>query len=202
MVLFDGEESCAKSFRNLAGVAVLHADDVGVADLVGAGRIVISEAALGAPDREGGGQVNARQVIIRPVISEKSYALLAANKYTFRVHERANKTQVRQAVEEIFGVRVTGVRTAWVKPKPKRRGLSKGTRRQWKKAIVTLHPDDSIELFEGQEALDGHQEAQAHLARPALRHLAPARGRDQDRAREGADRGAAQVRRAQLATGA
>ena len=67
--------------------------------------------------------MNARQVIIRPVISEKSYALLAANKYTFRVHESSNKTQVRQAVEEIFGVRVDGVRTAWVKPKPKRRSL-------------------------------------------------------------------------------
>jgi large subunit ribosomal protein L23 len=96
--------------------------------------------------------VNARQVIVRPVISEKSYALLAANKYTFRVHEGANKTQVRQAAEEIFGVRVIGVRTAWVKSKPKRRGFTKGQRRRWKKAIVTLHPDDSIELFEGQEA--------------------------------------------------
>jgi large subunit ribosomal protein L23 len=95
--------------------------------------------------------VNARQVILRPVVSEKSYALLAANKYTFRVHERANKTQVRQAVEEIFGVRVESVRTAWVKPKPKRRGLSAGTRRRWKKAIVTLHAEDTIELFEGQE---------------------------------------------------
>ena len=95
--------------------------------------------------------MNSRQVVVRPVISEKSYALLAANKYTFRVHESANKTQVRQAVEDIFGVRVTGVRTAWVKPKPKRRGWSRGQRRQWKKAVVTLHPDDSIELFEGQE---------------------------------------------------
>ena len=95
--------------------------------------------------------MNARQVIIRPVISEKSYALLAANKYTFRVHERANKTQVRQAVEEIFGVRVDGVRTAWVKPKPKRRGVSSGNRRKWKKAVVTLHAEDSIELFEGQD---------------------------------------------------
>ena len=95
--------------------------------------------------------MNARQVIIRPVISEKSYALLAANKYTFRVHERSNKTQVRQAVEEVFGVRVTGVRTAWVRPKPKRRGWTTGQRRRWKKAVVTLHPDDSIELFEGQE---------------------------------------------------
>ena len=95
--------------------------------------------------------MNARQVIVRHVISEKSYALLAANKYTFRVHERSNKTQVRQAIEEIFGVRVMGVRTAWVKPKPKRRGWTSGQRRRWKKAVVTLHPDDSIELFEGQE---------------------------------------------------
>ena len=93
--------------------------------------------------------MNARQVIVRPVISEKSYALLAANKYTFRVNEGSNKTQVRQAVEEIFGVRVTGVRTAWVKPKPKRRGFSKGTRPGWKKAIVQLKEGDSIEIFEG-----------------------------------------------------
>ncbi len=95
--------------------------------------------------------MNARQVIIRPIVSEKSYALLAANKYTFRVHESANKTQVRQAIEEIFGVRVQGVRTVNVKPKPKRRGLHSGRRRHWKKAVVTLHPDDTIELFEGQE---------------------------------------------------
>ena len=94
--------------------------------------------------------MDSRQVVLEPVISEKSYALMAAGKYTFRVHERANKTQVRKAIEEIFGVRVDGVRTAWVKPKPKRRGLSSGTRRRWKKAVVTLHPDDTIELFEGQ----------------------------------------------------
>jgi large subunit ribosomal protein L23 len=95
--------------------------------------------------------VNSRSVLVRPVISEKSYALLAANKYTFRVHERANKTQIRQAVEDVFDVRVDGVRTAWVKPKPKRRGWTTGYRRRWKKAIVTLHPEDTIELFEGQE---------------------------------------------------
>ena len=96
--------------------------------------------------------MTAREVLIKPVVSEKSYALLAANKYTFRVHERANKTQVRQAIEEIFDVRVQDVRTAWVKPKPKRRGWTSGKTRRWKKAVVTLHPDDSIELFEGQEA--------------------------------------------------
>ena len=95
--------------------------------------------------------MDARRVLIRPVISEKSYALIAEGKYTFRVHDRANKTQVRQAVEEIFGVRVEGVRTAWVKPKPKRRGLTKGRTRAWKKAIVQVAPGERIELFEGAE---------------------------------------------------
>ena len=93
--------------------------------------------------------MNSRQVLIRPVVSEKSYALLAANKYTFRIHPEANKTQVRQAVEEIFGVRVEDVRTVSVRSKPKRRGMTAGRTRAWKKAVVQLHPDDSIELFEG-----------------------------------------------------
>jgi large subunit ribosomal protein L23 len=84
-------------------------------------------------------------------VSEKSYALLAANKYTFRVHPDAHKTQIRQAVEEVFGVRVEDVRTMSVKSKPKRRGHTFGRTREWKKAIVQLHPDDTIELFEGQE---------------------------------------------------
>jgi large subunit ribosomal protein L23 len=95
--------------------------------------------------------MNARSVIIRPIVSEKSYELLAANKYTFRIDSRAHKTQVRQAVEEVFGVRVLGVSTMTVKSKPKRRGYTSGTTRAWKKAIVQLHPDDHIELFEGQE---------------------------------------------------
>ena len=95
--------------------------------------------------------MTAREILIRPVVSEKSYALLAANKYTFRVHDDAHKTQVRQAIEEIFGVRVQDVRTAWVKPKPKRRGWTSGKTRRWKKAVVQLHPEDSIELFEGQD---------------------------------------------------
>ena len=95
--------------------------------------------------------MNPRTVIVRPVVSEKSYALLTANKYTFRVHPQAHKTQVRQAVEEVFGVRVLDVRTMSVKSKPKRRGLTYGRTRSWKKAIVELHPDDTIELFEGEE---------------------------------------------------
>ena len=95
--------------------------------------------------------MNPRSVLIRPVVSEKSYALLTANKYTFRVHADAHKTQIRHAVEEVFGVRVTDVRTLSVKSKPKRRGYTSGKTREWKKAIVQLHPDDSIELFEGEE---------------------------------------------------
>ena len=95
--------------------------------------------------------MTAREIVIRPVVSEKSYALLAANKYTFRVHDQAHKTQIRQAIEEVFGVRVQDVRTAWVKPKPKRRGWTSGKTRRWKKAVVQLHPEDSIELFEGQD---------------------------------------------------
>ena len=95
--------------------------------------------------------MNAREVLIQPVVSEKSYELLAANKYTFRVHPRAHKTQIRQAVEEVFDVRVHDVRTLSVKPKPKRRGWTHGKTRAWKKAVVELHPDDSIELFEGEE---------------------------------------------------
>jgi len=90
-----------------------------------------------------------RHVIIRPVVSEKSYALMADGKYTFRVHERAHKVQIAQAVEEIFDVHVTEVRTAKVRAKPKRRGLSVGRSRSWKKAIVKLAPGERIELFEG-----------------------------------------------------
>jgi large subunit ribosomal protein L23 len=91
----------------------------------------------------------ARQVIIEPVVSEKSYALMADGKYTFRVDARAHKTQVAKAVEEIFEVTVTDVRTLQVRAKPKRRGLHSGRTRSWKKAVVKLAPGDRIELFEG-----------------------------------------------------
>jgi large subunit ribosomal protein L23 len=90
-----------------------------------------------------------RTVIIRPVISEKSYALIAEGKYTFRVHDRAHKTQIAHAVEEIFDVGVASVRTAKVRAKPKRRGLHRGRTRAWKKAVVQLAPGQRIELFEG-----------------------------------------------------
>jgi large subunit ribosomal protein L23 len=93
--------------------------------------------------------MEARQVIIEPVVSEKSYALMADGKYTFRVDERAHKTQIARAIEEVFEVRVTAVRTAKVRSKPKRRGVNSGRTRSWKKAVVQLAPGDRIELFEG-----------------------------------------------------
>ncbi len=95
--------------------------------------------------------MEARNVIIRPVVSEKSYALIAEGKYTFRVNDRAHKTQIAAAVEEIFDVGVAQVRTSKVRAKPKQRGLVKGRTRAWKKAIVQLVPGDRIELFEGAE---------------------------------------------------
>jgi large subunit ribosomal protein L23 len=94
------------------------------------------------------------QVIIRPVVSEKSYVLSAANRYTFRVHPAAHKTQIRQAVEALFGVHVVDVRTVSVKSKPKRRGVVPGRTRSWKKAIVRIRPGETIPIFQGLQALD------------------------------------------------
>ncbi len=91
-----------------------------------------------------------RDVIIKPVVSEKSYALLDEGVYTFVVHPSANKTEIRQAVESIFDVRVTNVNTLNRKGKRKRnrRQFTFGTRPDTKRAIVTLAPGARIDLFE------------------------------------------------------
>ena len=89
------------------------------------------------------------QVLLAPVVSEKSYELIEQRKYAFRVHPDAHKTQIRQAVEELFEVRVQAVNVIKVQPKPKRRGLVRGQRPGWKKAIVQLREGDTIEIFEG-----------------------------------------------------
>jgi large subunit ribosomal protein L23 len=94
------------------------------------------------------------QVIIRPVVSEKTFVLAETGKYTFRVHERAHKTQIRQAIEQLFDVKVLGVRTASVKSKPKRRGQTSGRSRQWKKAIVQVREGDTIPIFRGLEGAE------------------------------------------------
>ena len=93
--------------------------------------------------------MHAGQVILAPIVSEKSYAASVRGSYTFRVHNDAHKTQIRQAVEQMFEVKVTRVNVIKVQPKPKRRGLFKGTRPGWKKAIVHLRPGDTIGIFEG-----------------------------------------------------
>jgi large subunit ribosomal protein L23 len=97
--------------------------------------------------------MDATQVIIRPVVSEKSYVLATAGKYTFRVHPDAHKTQIKQAVETLFpDVKVLEVRTASVPSKPKRRGVTAGRTREWKKAVVQVRAGDSIPIFQGLEA--------------------------------------------------
>ena len=98
--------------------------------------------------------MEATQVIIRPVVSEKSYVLASTNKYTFRVHHNAHKTQIRQAIEELFGVGVVDVRTMSVKSKPKRRGFTAGRSRSWKKAVVQVRAGDTIPIFQGLQGLE------------------------------------------------
>jgi large subunit ribosomal protein L23 len=96
--------------------------------------------------------MHASQILLAPIVSEKSYAGTSVGKYTFRVHEDAHRTQVRQAVEELFGVRVQAVNMLKVQAKPKRRGMIKGTKPGWKKAIVQLREGETIEIFEGAQA--------------------------------------------------
>lgn len=93
---------------------------------------------------------NARDIILRPVITERSTNLMSEKKYTFEVDVRANKTQIKQAIEEIFGVKVAKVNTMNYKGKYKRVGRFEGYTPRRKKAVVTLTPDSKeIEFFEG-----------------------------------------------------
>ena len=89
------------------------------------------------------------EILIRPVVSEKSYHQITENRYTFKVHRDAHKTQIRQAVEELFEVEVADVKILKVPAKPKRRGMIRGRRPGFKKAIVQLKEGHSIEIFEG-----------------------------------------------------
>ena len=91
--------------------------------------------------------MEARDIIIRPIVTEKSMQLFNRdNKYTFRVAKDANKIQIREAVEEIFKVRVLRVTTMIVKGKTVRRGRYVGKKSDWKKAIVQVHQEDKIEI--------------------------------------------------------
>ena len=88
-----------------------------------------------------------RHVILEPVVSEKAYNLIQFDKYTFKVHPKAHKTQIRQAVEQVFDVTVTDVNVSKVPAKPKRRGMTSGSRAGWKKAVVTVAEGQTIEAF-------------------------------------------------------
>ena len=90
-----------------------------------------------------------RDILIAPVVSEKSYGLLDENKYTFIVSPDANKTAIKIAVEQVFGVKVLAVNTSNRQGKWKRMGKFEGQRPHWKKAVVTLQAGHKIELVEG-----------------------------------------------------
>ena len=94
--------------------------------------------------------MTAHEIIIRPIVSERSYSEMEENKYTFEVHKDANKYQIKDAVEELFNVKVTSVNTINVKPKTKRVRHVAGQTRSWKKAIVTVAEGQSIEIFGNQ----------------------------------------------------
>lgn len=91
--------------------------------------------------------MEARDILIRPIVTEKSTALMEQGKYTFRVPLAATKIQIRQAVEQIFKVKVQAVNTMRYEGKLKRMGRTQGRRSDWKKAVVTLKPGEAIELL-------------------------------------------------------
>jgi large subunit ribosomal protein L23 len=91
----------------------------------------------------------ARDIIIKPVVTEKTMSLLADNKYTFLVDTRANKVEIKKAVEEIFKVKVDKIHTMNIQGKMKRQGRFEGRRPSRKKAVVSLKPGHRITLFEG-----------------------------------------------------
>ena len=92
---------------------------------------------------------NAHDIIIKPIITEDSMDRLADNKYTFKVAKDANKIEIAKAIEEIFDVKVAKVNTISVKGKQKRMGRFAGFRPDWKKAIITLEGEKTIEFFDG-----------------------------------------------------
>lgn len=91
--------------------------------------------------------LDARQIILRPIISEKSYEVMEDNRYTFEVAKGATKIQIAQAVEEVFSVKVIKVNTMSVSGKPRRVRAQPGKTRSWKKAIVKLAPGNTIDAF-------------------------------------------------------
>ncbi|MFI7289375.1 50S ribosomal protein L23 [Streptomyces anulatus] len=109
----------------------------------------MSEATVTSPTITSKTYSDPRDVLVKPVVSEKSYALLDENKYTFIVAPGSNKTQIKQAVEAVFSVKVTGVNTINRQGKRKRTKTGFGKRSDTKRAIVTLAEGDRIDIFGG-----------------------------------------------------
>ncbi len=145
-----------KSLRNVSGVHVLADDQLNTYDVLASDHVVFTEQALTAfvsrspkERREVSRDNNPRDILLRPVVSEKSYGLLDEGKYTFIVAPDANKTQIRIAVEGVFGVKVTGVNTLNRPGKRRRTRYGWGQRADTKRAIVTLAEGDRIDIFGG-----------------------------------------------------
>ena len=148
------DELTWKSLRNVPRVHVLAEDQLNTYDVLASDHVVFTEQALAAfvsRAGEGDGPVsrdnNPRDILLRPVVSEKSYGLLDEGKYTFVVAPGANKTQIRLAVEAVFGVKVTGVNTVNRPGKRRRTRYGWGKRPDTKRAIVTLAAGDRIDIF-------------------------------------------------------
>ncbi|WP_061960974.1 50S ribosomal protein L23 [Demequina flava] len=92
---------------------------------------------------------NPRDILIRPIVSEKSYSLMDEGKYTFEVDPRANKTEIKIAVEQVFGVKVTSVNTINRKGKARRTRYGIGKRKDVKRAIVTVGDGEALDIFSG-----------------------------------------------------
>ena len=189
------------SFRNLKRIAVMTASSAGVADIIGAASLLVSEAALNELTARAKGRrlMDASQVIIRPVVSEKTFVLAEAGKYTFRVHDKAHKTQIRQAIEQLFDVKVLAVSTRRSRASPSaaarpRAARANGRRPSSRSARATRYPS-----FAGwRELSNADPQSQANLARTALCHLSGLRRDHSRRAGEVAHRGTEEVRWAQF----
>ena len=196
LVVADDEDILAQSFRNLDRVVVMTpARARGRRRGLGAFAARLAGCDRGRrgacrqpPNQErqseGGRGVSltARQVLIAPVVSEKSYSLIETRKYAFRVHPDAHKTQIRQAVEELFDVQVTAVNVSKVQPKPKRRGMTKGRSRAGRRRS-SRSPRARRSRSSREHRSDGTEEVQAHdrlavascRSRPSRRSRRPSR---------------------------
>ena len=148
VVTSEWDRNVELSTRNIPGAVVAKSMGLNVYDVL----THTSGDYEGRCAQVGGGAciMDARDIVIRPIVTEKSTDLMASqNKYTFQVALKANKTQIKDAVEELFKVKVRKVNTSRVRGKLRRMGRFEGRTPDWKKAVVTLEPGHTIEVFEG-----------------------------------------------------